>query len=152
MLLVLPLLLLTPPLQRTIDAATGRDEPYAQGNLFVTFEAKVGRQYDHNPLTANLTDLWCQATRPPGDGERLRVKNAQFSHVIPPPNRIYEADVDANRAHLRFGHVSTERVGKYRCEIVTQETQRVQGNLFVYSECGMVGGARVRVIFKFPNI
>lgn len=113
---------------------TVAQKPFAQGNLAIVFNAKLGRTSDQHPLHDNLTELWCQATET-GD-ERLTVESAKFVQVANPSGhvRIHKADVVHNRAHLHFGRVTPSVAGKYKCEIIVNAPSRqlVTGNLFVY--------------------
>jgi len=125
------LLFLLFPLAYFIPFSSSAQAPYAQGNLAIIFDAKSGRTSDSHPQLANLTELWCQATKT--DHDRLPIKSAKFTHVLPPPMRKRQAEVtEDHRAHLRFGTVTTSAIGKYKCEITTMDDEFVQGNLFVY--------------------
>ncbi|KAI1719441.1 immunoglobulin domain-containing protein [Ditylenchus destructor] len=109
-------------------------QPFAQGNLAIVFDAKLGRTSDQQPLHSNLTELWCQATET-GE-ERLPVKSAKFMQVSNPSGhvRMHKAEVVHNRAHLHFGRATPSAAGKYKCEIMVDSpsTPYVTGNLFVY--------------------
>lgn len=106
---------------------------FAQGNLAIVFNATSGRTSEHSPLQAELSELWCQATK--NGVDRLPVKSAKFVQVNPPPTRVHKAEVLNDRAHLKFGKVSPSVAGKYKCEITTNTAPAedfVTGNLFVY--------------------
>ena len=107
---------------------------FAQGNLFTVFQPKSGRTSDHSPQMYNLSALWCQATY--GDGEdQLPIKEAKFVRTLPKPEKVHEASrfsSNRKRAYLDFGLVSIHAIGKYRCEIITEQDELVTGNLFVY--------------------
>uniref|UniRef100_A0A183BLN8 Ig-like domain-containing protein n=1 Tax=Globodera pallida TaxID=36090 RepID=A0A183BLN8_GLOPA len=107
-------------------------EPFAQGNLALIFDASsTGKSTENGSQMANLSSLWCQATS--NGNDQLPIKSARFVHVHPLPLRHHQARLnpDGNRAFLDFGLVPTSVIGKYRCEITTEEDKLVTGNLFV---------------------
>lgn len=115
--------------KRKVVPPNGR---FAQGNLAVIFDTNIGKTSDHHPLQQELSPLWCQATE---NGEdRLKIKYARFSHIVPPPLRVLDAQLspERTRAFLNFGVVSPSAIGKYRCEITTDSDDFVFGNMFVY--------------------
>lgn len=115
-------------------AVQAQPQAFAQGNLFIVFHPKSGRSSEQSPQLANLSPLWCQATS--NGNDRLPIKRAQFVHVSPKPTREHPARLNGarERAFLDFGLVPISAIGKYRCEITTDEEkeQQINGNLFVY--------------------
>nr|CAD2145476.1 unnamed protein product [Meloidogyne enterolobii] len=132
-----------------------RHSPFAQGNLFVVFDAKSGRSSTQSPQMANLSALWCQATS--NGKDVLRIKEARFVRVLPKPEEIHEAsryNGARTRAFLEFDSPAPiTSVGKYRCEINTTtnteegEEKRVTvvGNLFVNMRPVLILNATTRL-------
>ncbi|KAI3422040.1 hypothetical protein GPALN_012577 [Globodera pallida] len=120
-------------------------EPFAQGNLALIFDASsTGKSTENGSQMANLSSLWCQATS--NGNDQLPIKSARFVHVHPLPLRHHQARLnpDGNRAFLDFGLVPTSVIGKYRCEITTEEDKLVTGNLFVYMRPVLEANASMR--------
>ncbi|KAL3101231.1 hypothetical protein niasHT_027987 [Heterodera trifolii] len=121
-------------------------DPFAQGNLALVFDAKSGRSSENSAQIANLSALWCQAT---SDGsDQLPIKSARFIQLHPPPLRHHQARLspEGNRAFLDFGLVPISVIGKYRCEITTEDDKLVTGNLFVYMRPVLVANASMRLV------
>uniref|UniRef100_A0A183CTM9 Ig-like domain-containing protein n=1 Tax=Globodera pallida TaxID=36090 RepID=A0A183CTM9_GLOPA len=78
--------------------------------------------------------------------DQLPIKSARFVHVHPLPLKHHQARLnpDGNRAFLDFGLVPTSVIGKYRCEITTEEDKLVTGNLFVYMRPVLEANASMR--------
>lgn len=107
------------------------ERPIAQGNLHVTFNATSAKSEDNHPLRAFVPDLWCQATYE-NARQPLKIKEAYFLHDS--DNSTIAAQyygTKLQQAYLHFNITSIKSVGRYRCNIITENGERVWGFLFV---------------------
>ncbi|CAG9533046.1 unnamed protein product [Cercopithifilaria johnstoni] len=101
----------------------------AQGNLAVLFNATSAKSSDDHPLKANVPNLWCQAILNETQ-QLIPIREAHFVRDL--DKEILPAIViNQSRAFLEFGNTSVLSVGRYRCEITTEENELVWGWLFV---------------------
>ncbi|VDM43201.1 unnamed protein product, partial [Toxocara canis] len=104
------------------------DDAFARGNLEVIFSAKSAKSGEDHPQKANIPDLWCQARSQAPKG-LLLIKEAHF--IRHTDKEILPGVLNNNRAILSFGSTTLDSVGKYRCEIATEDGRHVWGWLFV---------------------
>uniref|UniRef100_A0A915PYZ0 Ig-like domain-containing protein n=1 Tax=Setaria digitata TaxID=48799 RepID=A0A915PYZ0_9BILA len=118
-----------PLIGHTCNTILAGGNSFAQGNLAVIFNASSAKSGDDYPLKASVPGLWCQAISNRTQ-QLMPIKRAHFVRDL--DKEILPALVsNQTRAILEFGNTSLWSVGKYRCEITTEDDELVWGWLFV---------------------
>lgn len=111
------------------DEAATKRKPFAQGNMFVVFNANSAKSDDEHPLKAIVPDLWCIAVVT--DKHPLPIQKAQFIRYADGKRLEATLTDDSTRARLVFNTATVAAAGKYKCIIDTTENETAWGILEV---------------------